>query len=234
MVQTSIFDLSRFYGLDPVLQQDIKDAILVQYEEIFDAPVLEHFVAQYFQLPKRIRGKINTVTERVFSENRLPLCYERFSDFDRTDYGVAQIKKTPHLFSERFVAYETGEELGVRGSLRFKIDCSSNITAKQLQDEMNRAFSAKTVKQNSTSKVLKINFGTQKQVTAAQMELLRDMLDTCKAELLVDLCGSDAIRLKNPWNAVMVMRREISTGRTILQGDKTVIQNFNKKINVFF
>ena len=138
------------------------------------------------------------------------------------------------MLSERFVAYETGENLGVSGSLRFKVDCSSSVTAKQLRDEMNRAFLAKAVKQNSTKKVLKINFSAQQQVSVAQVELLQEMLDTCRAELLVDLCGSDAIRLKNPWNATMVMRRELSTGRTILQGDKTVIQNFNRKINSFF
>ena len=89
MVQTSIFDLRRFYQLDPENQQEVKDAIGVEYENTSSAPGLKHFVAQYFQLPKRTRDKINAVATKIFSENYRPLTYEEITT--RTDYGVVQI-----------------------------------------------------------------------------------------------------------------------------------------------
>ena len=69
---------------------------------------------------------------------------------------------------------------------------------------------------------MKISFNKQQQISETQVELF------------VDLCGQNAIKLKNPWNAVMIMKRDTATGRTMLEGDKTVIQNFSKKINAFF
>lgn len=140
----------------------------------------------------------------------------------------------PHLFSERFVAYETTLELGLKGKRRFKVDCSSRITAEQLQEEMNSAFLAKAIEKRTGSKVIGINFSACQKVSGTQVELLQEMFSTCKAELLVDLCEDDAIKLKNPWNAIMIMKREAATGRTILQGDKTVIHNFSRQINSFF
>lgn len=234
MVQMHIFEMSRFYALDAEDQQEVKDAIQVLYghENLSNGVGLKHFVAQYFQIPKRKRNKINILVEKLYNTNYHPRSYAEY--YDSTDYGIAQIRKMPRLFSERFVAYETGIELGVKGRLRFKVDCSAPPSIKQLQAEMNRAFLAKTVQQRSTAKVLKISFGAQQQVSKVQVELLDEMLHTCEAELLVDLCGQDTIKLKNPWGAVMIMKREAATGRTILTGDKTVIKNFSKNINAFF
>lgn len=234
MVQMSIFEMRQFYTLDAEDQQEVKDAIQVMYEHksLSNGADLKHFVAQYYQLPKWARNKIDILVEKLYKANYHPRSYAEY--YDSTDYGIAQIRKMPHLFSERFVAYETGVELGVKGRLRFKVDCSAPPSIKQLQAEMNRAFLAKTVQQKSTAKVLKISFDIQQQVSKAQVELLDEMLHTCEAELLVDLCGQDTIKLKNPWDAVMLMRREAATGRTILTGDKTVIKNFSKNINAFF
>lgn len=227
MVQTSIFEMSKFYRLDAEKQQEVREAIQVEYESLSNGRGRKHFVAQYFELPKRARNKIDALVEKLYKEDhRYPRSYAEY--YDLTDYGIAQIKKMPHLFSERFVAYETDAELGVQGRLRFKVDCSVPLTVKQLQAEMNRAFLAKTVQQKSTAKVVKINFCTQQQVSEAQVELLSEMLHDCEAELLVDLCGQDTIRLKNPWGAVMLMKRDAITGRTMFGGDKTVIQNFSK------
>lgn len=233
-MQMHIFEMSHFYALDAEDQQEVKDAIQVMYEHesLSNGAGLKHFVAQYFQLPKRKRNKIDMLIEKLYKANYHPRSYaERY---DSTDYGTTQIKRMPHLFSERFVAYETGIELGVKGRLRFKVDCSAPLSIKQLQTEINRAFLAKTAQQRSTAKVLKISFGAQQQISKAQVELLDEMLHTCEAELLVDLCGQDTIKLKNPWGAVMIMRREAATGRTILTGDKTVVKNFSKQINAFF
>ena len=204
----------------------------MEYESLSTEANLKHFAAQYFQLPKRTRNKIDALVERLYKENYRPRSYAEHHD--STDYGITQIREMPHLFSERFVAYETGIELGVKGRLRFKVDCSVPPTIEQLQTEMNRAFLAKTVQQKSAGKVVKISFNMQQQVSETQVELLSEMLHTCEAELIVDLCGQDAIKLKNPWNAVMIMKRDTATGRTMLEGDKTVIQNFSKKINAFF
>ena len=233
MVQTSIFEMSKFYRLNTESQQEIREAIQVKYELLTNGPGSKHFVAQYFGLPKRTRNKIDALVEKLYkADHQYPRSYAEH--YDSTDYGIAQIKKMPHLFSERFVAYETDTELGVKGRLRFKVDCSAPPSIKQLQTEMNRAFLAKTVQQKSTAKVVKISFDAQQQVSETQVELLSEMLCACEAELLVDLCGQDAIRLKNPWDAVMLMKRDATTGRTMLVGDKTVIQNFSKKINDFF
>jgi hypothetical protein len=138
----------------------------------------------------------------------------------------------PYLFSERFVAYETPLEEGIRGNLRFKVDCSSQITAEQLRHDEQCIFSQGN--QATSSKRIGINFTSCQRVSGIQVELLQEMLSTCKAELLVDLCEDDVIKLKNPWNAVMVMKREATTDRTILQGDKTVVQNFSRQVNSFF
>lgn len=233
MVQTSIFEMRKFYRLNAENQQDIREAIQAEYEFLTNGPGPKHFVAQYFGLPKRTRNKIDALVEKLYeADHSYPRSYAEH--LDSADYGIAQIKKMPHLFSERFVAYETDAELGVKGRLRFKVDCSVPPTIKQLQAEMNRAFLAKTVQQKSTAKVVKINFNTQQKVSEVQIELLSEMLRDCEAELLVDLCGQDTIRLKNPWGAVMLMKRDAITGRTMFGGDKTVIQNFSKKINAFF
>ncbi len=233
MVQTSIFEMSKFYKLNAEDQREVREAIQVEYEFLTNGPGLTHFVAQYFALPKRTRNKIDALVEKLYEiDHPYPRSYAEH--YDSTDYGIVQIKKTPHLFSERFVAYDTDSELGVKGRLRFKVDCSAPPTAKQLQAEMNRAFLAKAVQQKSTAKVVKISFNTQQQVSEVQVELLSEMLHACEAKLLVDLCGQDTIRLKNPWNAVMVMKRDTATNRTMLVGDKTIIQNFSKKINAFF
>lgn len=232
MVQTSIFEMSQFYRLDAEGQQEVKEAIQAEYESLSTGMDLKHFVAQYFHLSRRARSKINTLVEKLYKANFYPRSYAEY--YDSTDYGITQIRKMPHLFSERFVAYETGIELGVKGRLRFKVDCSAPPTIKQLQTEMNHAFLAKTVQQKSTEKVVKISFNMQQQISETQVELLSEMLHACEAELIVDLCGQDAIKLKNPWNAVMIMKRDTATGRIMLEGDKTVIQNFSKKINAFF
>ena len=234
MVQLPIFEMSDFYRLSAENQQQVRDVIREEYAISTKAqPNLRHFVAQYFQLSKPNRDKINTLVATLYRMDRqFPRSYADYTD--STDYGISQIKKTPHLFSERFVAYETALELGLKGELRFKVDCSSRVTAEQLQEEMNSAFLAKAVKQKASSKVIGINFSTCRKVSETQVELLQEMLSTCKAELLVDLCEDDAIKLKNPWNAIMVMKREAATGRTILQGDKTVVQNFSRRVNSFF
>lgn len=235
MAQLPIFEMSNFYRLSAENQQQVKDIIQEKYASlsIKAQPNLSHFAAQYFQLSKPDRDRINALVATLYRTDRqFPRCYDDYND--STDYGISHIKKTPHLFSKRFVAYETALELGLKGAIRFKVDCSSRISAEQLRDEMNSAFLAKAIKTKSSSKVIGVNFSLCQKVSETQVELLQEMLFACKAELLVDLCEDDAIKLKNPWNAIMIMKREASTARTILQGDKTVVQNFSKQVNNFF
>ncbi len=234
MVQLPIFEMRTFYGLSAENQQQVKDVIREEYAITAKAqPNLRHFAAQYFQLSKPNRDKINTLVATFYRTDRqFPRHYADYND--STDFGISEIKKAPYLFSERFVAYETALELGLKGELRFKVDCSSRITAEQLQDEMNSAFLAKAVKQKASSKVIGINFSSCQRVTETQIELLQEMLSRCKAELFIDLCGDDTIKLKNPWNAVMTMKRNHDTGETIWQGEKIIIQNFFRQVNSFF
>lgn len=233
MAGLPIFAMSTFYGLSAENQQQVKDVIRERYSNTAKAkPNLSHFAAQYFQLSKPSRDRINALVSMLYNTDRqIP---RRYADYnDSTDYGILQIKKMPHLFSERFVAYKTPLESGIRGDLRFKVDCSSRITTEQLRDEMNNALLAKAIKPTS-SKRISVDFSSCKKVSETQVELLGEMLSKCKAELFIDLCGDDTIRLKNPWNATMTMKREAETGRTLWQGERTVIQNFSRQVNSFF
>lgn len=235
MAQLTIFEMSDFYRLSEENQQQVKDVIQEEYARLSTKSTahLRHFAAQYFLLSKSNRDKINTLVATLYRTDRqFPRSYADYND--STDYGISHIKVAPHLFSEHFVAYDTALEEGLKGKLRFKVDCSSRITAEQLQQEMNSAFLARAVKLKLSKKLVSIDFGACQKVSQTQAELIQEMLSICQAELLIDLCEGDAIKLKNPWGAVMVMKREDATGRTVLQGDKTVVQNFVRRVNSFF
>lgn len=233
-----IFEMNHFYHLNSDDQQHIKNIIFEEYRKIIKnrkmhtetSTSLHHFVAQYYQLLSSTRAMVNEQVEQLFRTNRQYA--SRYDEYSYPpNYGVEQIKKHPNLFSENFIAYDTRLEDGYRGYLRFQIDCSSGITLKQIKKEMNNALVAKSLINSKSMNVININL---KRISLAHEQLLGEMLETCQAELIVDVCDDDVLKLKNPWKAVLVMKKERGTGRTILQGDKTIVQNFTKQIRCFF
>lgn len=166
MAQLPIFEVSDFYRLSAENQQKVKDVIQKEYDSLPTKGTahLRHFAAQYFLLSKANRDKINALVATLYrADCHSPRSYADYND--STDYGISEIKKAPHLFSEHFVAYETTLELGLKGKLKFRVDCSSSITAEQLREEMNSAFLAKAIKQRTGAKVIGINFSACQKVS---------------------------------------------------------------------
>lgn len=235
-----MLNFDKFYSLSEENQAQIKDFISTEYNNVKKAnkAVYSHFVAQYLQLKTKQRNNVFLFIEQLHEKESLSGKYKKirhYKDYipnEENDYGYEQIKQNPNLFSSNFIAYNTKTEQGASGILRFKVDCAMTDIF-ELEDEMNNAFLAKSLTHCNTN-VIKLDFKSYQRVTETQLHLLYNMLSMCQSELIVDLCEEDTIKLTNKWDAVLIMSKDHATKKIIYKGEKIIVENFLKKVNVFF
>lgn len=235
-----MLNLDKIYSLSEENQAQIKDFILTEYNKVKKAneAIYSHFVAQYLKLKTKQKNNVLSFIEQLHDNESLSgkhrkiRHYKDYMSNEENDYGYEQIKQNPNLFSSNFIAYNTKTEQGASGILRFKVDCATTDIF-ELEDEMNNAFLAKSLTRCDTN-VIKLDFKSYQRVTEIQLHLLYNMLSMCQSELIVDLCNDNTIKLTNKWDAVLIMSKDHATKKIIYQGEKIIVENFLKKVNVFF